>query len=147
MGFTDMLSRGFNSLMESSVANVATMNAPISLLASSDLQILPWELFLPPDEIVVRGINFLAGMRPLRNKSFLGPDAGLRPVFVGCALGLTGMPVKLKTDIQSADVQGRELGVAYSVNRLQSIALPRKSQWYEPSRPNPLRPAQHPRAC
>ena len=137
MGFKDILSRSFNSFIESSATNVPTMNTPICIVASSSLQILPWELFVSREEIVVRGINFLAGLRPLRSKNFLGPEAGLRPVFVGCALGLTGMPVKLKTDIQSADIQSRELGVAYGMNRLQSIALPRKSQWYEPSRRKP----------
>lgn len=141
---TGMFTRGIYSVMDPSASMhigaeaASVVRAPITLLCSPGLQVLPWELLVSPRDVLVRGLNFLSGTRALvKELNAIGPTNGHRPAYVGCALGLSGVPIKLKNDIQKCETLSRELGVAYCVHRLFSSYVPKRSQWYEQSRHKP----------
>ena len=137
-----MLTRGVYSMMDPSGASqqesITMARAPVTLLCSSALQVIPWELLVSHRDVVFRGLNLLSGTRLLNKATTtIGPANGSRPVYVACALGLSGVPIKLKNDIQKCETLARELGVAYCVHRLFTSYVPMRSQWYEQSRRKP----------
>lgn len=141
-GLTGILTRGIYSMMDPSAASqsegMVVARPPVTLLCSSALQVIPWELLVSHRDVLFRGLNLLSGTRVLNKATTtLGPTNGHRPVYVGCALGLSGVPIKLKNDIQKCEMLSRELGVAYCVHRLFSSYVPKRSQWYEQSRRKP----------
>ena len=117
---------------------IAYTNAPVTLLCSSSLHVLPWELLVSSRDVLLRGLDLLSGTRAfLKDNTTMGPSNGNRPVYISCGLGLSGVPIKLKNDIQKCEKLSRELGVAYCVHRLFSSYVPKRSHWYEQSRRKP----------
>lgn len=137
--FTTMVSRRLNLMLHGSGIvkdedrYVPLMNVPLTLFCSSSLRSLPWELLPLPYDTLLRGHSLVQVFNPFKRTSgFMGPKVGAKPVYVGSAIGLTGMPVKLRVDLQSIEGLRRELAIDYHIDLLHRNIhrIGRRSGWY-----------------
>ena len=134
-GFADLVQRGINCIAGvygNLHTVVPTLTPPITLLVSHGLHALPWENLVDSTEVLLRGLTISSMLAQMHSPNHItGPDRGFRPVFVGTAMGLSGVSVKLKADIQDRDLHRREIGVLHALDALLNTEKCNKATLYD----------------